>query len=160
MADADGAPAEKTAFHLPLRGHLIYRVSYRHTVSWVFYGVCLPEAQYYPMPDDPARVPPADATLSSSTSTSPDPTAVTEALHATVLPWLDGTAGRDALAAWTAGDPERILPPVQRPLLARLFTEWGHTTAARVILDHLDRDWPSLARERDARAARDALDRG
>ena len=34
MADADGAPAEKTALHLPLRGHLIYRVSYRHTVSY------------------------------------------------------------------------------------------------------------------------------
>ena len=131
-----------------------------HDKVWVFYGVCLPEAQHYPMPDDPARVPPADATLSSSTYTSPDPTAVTAALQATVLPWLDGTAGRDALAAWTADDPERIFPPVQRPLLARLFAEWGHTTAARVILDHLDRDWPSLARDGDARAARDSLDRG
>lgn len=130
-----------------------------HDKIEVRYGVCLPEAQYYPMPDDPALVPPAYATLSSSTYTSPDPNAVTEALQATVLSWLQGTAGRDALAAWAAVDPERIFPPVQRPLLARLFTEWGHTTTARVILDHLDRDYPSLARGSDARAARDALDR-
>jgi hypothetical protein len=34
MADADGAPAEKSASQLSLRGHLIYRVSYRHTVSY------------------------------------------------------------------------------------------------------------------------------
>jgi hypothetical protein len=34
MADADGAPAEKAAAYLPLRGHPIHRVSYRHTVSY------------------------------------------------------------------------------------------------------------------------------
>jgi hypothetical protein len=130
-----------------------------HDRIWLFHGVCLPEAQPHAMPDDPARVAPMSATLSSSTYPAPDPAAVTEALHATVLPWLEGTAGRDALAAWAADDPERIFPPAQRPLLARLFTEWGHATAARTILDHLDRKWPSLARERDARAAREALDR-
>lgn len=125
---------------------------------WLFHGVCVPEAQRHPMPDDPARVPPADATLSESTHTSPGPAAVAEALRATVLPWLEGTAGRDALAAWATGEPARIFPPVQRPLFARLFTEWGHATAARAVLDHLERDWPSLTRERDARAAREALD--
>ena len=131
-----------------------------HDKIEVHYGVCVPEAQRWPMPDDPARVPPAYATLSSSTYTSPDPTAVAEALQTTVLSWLEGTAGRNALAAWAAGDPERIFPPAKRPLLARLFTEWGHATAARVILDHLDRDWPSMARDPDALAARHALDQG
>lgn len=131
-----------------------------HDKIHVHYGVCLPEAQHWPMPDDPARVPPAYATLSSSTYTPPDHRAVAEALQRTVLPWLEGTAGREALAAWAAGDPERIFPPAQRPLFARLFTEWGHTTAARVVLDHLDRDWPSLAQGSDAQAARDALTRG
>jgi hypothetical protein len=130
-----------------------------HDRIWLFHGVCLPEAQPHPMPDDPARVAPMSATLSSSTHPAPDPAAVAEALRTTALPWLEGTAGRDALAAWAADDPERIFPPAQRPLLARLFTEWGHATAARTILDHLDRKWPSLARERDARAAREALDR-
>lgn len=131
-----------------------------HDKIHIHYGVCLPEAQRWPMPDDPARVPPADATLSSSTYTSPDPTAVAEALQTTVLPWLEGTAGRGALAAWAGGDPERISPPAQRPLLARLFTEWGHATSARVILDHLDRACPSLARNPDALAARHTLDQG
>jgi hypothetical protein len=126
----------------------------------VHHGVCLPEAQRRPMPDDPARVPPMCATLSSSTHSSPDPVAVTNALRVTVLPWLEGTAGRDALAVWAASDPERILPPAQRPLLAKLFSEWGHPTAARAVLHHLDRHWPSMARDRDARAAREALDRG
>ena len=124
----------------------------------LFHGVCLPEAQPYPVSDDAAEVWPGHATLSSSSYVSPDPAAVAEALRATVLPWLEGTAGRDALAAWATGDPERIFPPALRPLLARLFTEWGHPTAARAILDHLDRKWPSLTRERDARAAREALD--
>lgn len=131
-----------------------------HDKIEVHYGVCVPEAQRWPLPDDPARVPPASATLSSSTYTSPDPTAVAEALQTTVLSWLEGTAGRGALAAWATGDPERILPPARRPLLARLFAEWGHATAARVILDHLDRDWPSLARHADALAARHALNQG
>ena len=130
-----------------------------HDRIWLFYGVCLPEAQPYPMPDDPARVPPMSATLSSSTYPAPDPASVAEALRTTAMPWLQGTAGRDALAAWATGDPERIFPPALRPLLARLFTEWGHPAAARAVLDHLDRKWPSLRRERDARAARDALDR-
>lgn len=129
-----------------------------HDKIWLFHGVCIPEAEYYPMPDDPAEVPPAYATLSVSTYTAPDPTAVTEALQATVLPWLEGTAGRDALAAWAAGDPGRIFPPIKRPLLARLFTEWGHAPAARAILDHCDREWPSLKREPDALAAQAALD--
>ena len=129
-----------------------------HDKIWLFYGVCIPEAQHDPMPDDPAEVPPAYATLSVSSYASPDPAAVTEALQATVLPWLEGTAGRDALAAWAAGDPGRILPPIQRPLLARLFTVWGHAPAARAILDHMDREWPSLTRERDALTARAALD--
>jgi hypothetical protein len=129
-----------------------------HDKIWIFYGVCLPEAQHYPMPEDPAEVPPAYATLSVSTYPSPDPAAVTEALRATVLPWLEGTAGRAALAAWAAGDPGLIFPPNQRPLLARLFTEWGHAPAARAILDHFDREWPSLKQHPDARAARAALD--
>ena len=140
-------------------GELTDGTSLRDKID-VHYGVCLPEAQHRPMPDDPARVPPASATLSSSTYAAPDHRAIAEALQTTVLPWLEGTGGREALAAWAAGDPERIFPPSQRPLLARLFTEWGHATAARVILDHLDSDWPSLARGSDARAARDALARG
>ncbi len=126
----------------------------------VRYGVCVPEAQRVPMPDDPALVPPVSATLSSTTYTVPAPAAVAEALHTTVLPWLDATAGRDALASWATDDPERIFPPAQRPRLARVFTEWGHAAAARAILAHLDRNWPSLARGGDARVARDALDRG
>lgn len=110
------------------------------------------------MPNNPARVPLGDATLSASTYTSPDPAAVAKAFRTTVQPWLEGTAGRDALPAWATSDPERIVPPAQRPLLARLFAKWGQATAARVILGHLDRDRPSLLRSPDALAALRALD--
>jgi hypothetical protein len=34
MADADDTPADKIAAHMAFRGHPIYRVSYRHTVSY------------------------------------------------------------------------------------------------------------------------------
>jgi hypothetical protein len=34
MADADDSPADKTAAHMVFRGHQIYRVQYRHTVSY------------------------------------------------------------------------------------------------------------------------------
>lgn len=131
-----------------------------HDKIHVHYGVCIPEAQYRPLPDDPARVAPGDATLSSSVYVLPTPTAVAEVLETMVLPWLAATAGRDALAAWVIEDPEQIDPPMRRPLLARTFTEWSHPEAARRILEHLDRDWPSLAQEAEARAAREALDRG
>lgn len=128
-----------------------------HDRVHVHYGVCVPEAQYRPMTEDPGQVPPGDATLSSSAYIAPVPTAVADVLGTTVLPWLEATAGRGPLAAWVADDPERISPPMRRPLFARLLTEWGHPDAARMILEHLDRDWPSLAQEADARAARDAL---
>lgn len=125
----------------------------------IHYGVCVPEAQYRPMPDDPARVAPADATLESSLYISPEPPTVAEALETTVLPWLEATAGRDALATWAASDPQHVGIPMRRPLLARIFTEWGHPEAARALLDHLDHEWPSLAQEVEARAARDSLGR-
>lgn len=51
-------------------------------------------------------------------------------------------------------DPERIFPPDQRPLHARLFAEWGHPRAARVLLDHLRRRYgKTLSRHPDAQAA-------
>lgn len=34
MADADDIPANRVAEHMPFRGHAIYRVSYRNTVSY------------------------------------------------------------------------------------------------------------------------------
>lgn len=111
-----------------------------HDKIHIWYGVCLPEAQYYPMPKDPAEVPPGYATLLLSAYTSPTTAAVAEALQGTVLPWLEQTAGREALAAWATEDPERILPPIRRPQLADIFTEWGHAAAARAIADAELRD--------------------
>lgn len=128
-----------------------------HDTVLLYYGVCLPEAQYDPMPTDPARVPPAAATLSQQQNLPPDSTAVADALRSAALPWLEGTAGRAALSAWARADPERIRVPMRRPLLARLCAEWGYPEAARAILQHIERHSPSMLDDSDARAARAML---
>jgi hypothetical protein len=103
---------------------------------------------------------PIYATLTSYTHTTPDPAAVTDTLQVVVLPWLVGTARRVALAAWVTGDPERICIPAQRPTARPAVHPVGPPAAARAVLNHLDRAWPSLARDTDPLAARHALDQG
>ncbi len=97
------------------------------------YGVWVPGARDEPVSQDPEHVTLMQATLSTSVRLRPDPSVVAEALATIVLPWLDATDGRDALAAWAAQDPGRIDPPTQRPLVARLLTEWGYPDAARRV---------------------------
>lgn len=79
------------------------------------YGVWVPGARDEPVSQDPEHVTLMQATLSTSVRLRPDPSAVAEALATIVLPWLDATDGRDALAAWAAQDPGWIDPPTQRP---------------------------------------------
>lgn len=107
--------------------------TFGHDRIRVGYGVWVPGARDEPISADPDEVTLLEATLSSSVRVLPDPSAVAEVLATTVLPWLDATDGRDVLAVWAAEDPGRIDPPAQRPLVARLLTEWGHPDAARRV---------------------------
>lgn len=107
--------------------------TFGHDRIWVGYGVWIPGPRGQPMPADLDAVTLLEATLSSGERLLPDPAVVAEALETTALPWLEATDGRDALAAWAAEDPGRIDPPTQRPLIARLLTEWGYPDAARRV---------------------------
>jgi hypothetical protein len=79
-------------------------------------------------------------TLDHQAWAAPNAAAVEEQLVDEVLPWLAGTAGRAALAAWAGSDPTRVAPPIVRPRVAALLAGWGFTAEARAILDFLEAD--------------------
>lgn len=86
------------------------------------------------------------------------PVEVLETMYSRVLPALQGTRGRAALADWVAGNPERVAIPADRPAYARVFAQWGHHEEARAVLRHLRRKWPSQFRDPAAVEARRILD--
>jgi hypothetical protein len=103
---------------------------------WIIAGVLLP-------PRDPAtredlRDLAGGWSLDHQTWAAPTAAAVESALVERILPWLTGTAGRAALAAWAGADPTRIVPPVARPRVAELLAGWGFAAEARTILGFLD----------------------
>ena len=120
-------------------------------------GVRVPETARSPLTSDLQHFAVGHCTTTNSVDVAPLPAVVLAAVTGEVLPWLEATRSRAALAQWVSGDPERIFPPDQRPLHARLFAEWGHPGAARALLDHLRRSYRALARHPDAQEARRLL---
>jgi hypothetical protein len=103
---------------------------------WIIAGVLLP-------PRDPAT--PEDLrdlaggwSLDHQTWAAPTAAAVETELVERTLPWLTGTAGRAALAAWAGADPTRIVPPIARPRVAELLARWGFAAEARTVLGFLE----------------------
>jgi hypothetical protein len=123
---------------------------------WILAGVLLP-------PNHPAT--PADLhdlaggwTLNHQAWAAPNTAAVERQLVDEVLPWLAGTAGRAALAAWAGTDPTRVAPPIVQPRVAELLAGWGFAAEARAILDFLEADDNRyLATRPEANRARELL---
>jgi len=128
-----------------------------HGTVQLHFGVRVPEMAPRAMSSNLEYFAVGHCTLSSGLNVAPTPAAILTAMSAEVLPWLDATRSRAALAAWVAADPERIFPPAERPRCARLFAEWGRPAAARALLDDLHRHWRSLATYPDAVEARRLL---
>ncbi len=123
----------------------------------VHFGVRVPETARSPLTSDLRFFAVGHCTTMNAVNVAPVPAVVLAAVTGEVLPWLDATRSRAALAQWVSGDPERIFPPDQRPLYARLFAEWGHPAAARALLSHLRRSYRALGRHPDAQEARRLL---
>ena len=128
-----------------------------HGTVQLHFGVRVPETARYPLSSNLEYFAVGHCTLSSGLNVAPTPAAILTAMSAEVLPWLDATRSRAALAAWVAADPERIFPPAERPRYARLFAEWGRPAAARALLDDLHRHWRRIATYPDAVEARRLL---
>ena len=128
-----------------------------HGTVQLHFGVRVPETASSALSPNLEYFAVGRCSLSSGLNVAPTPDALLTATTAEVLPWLDATRSRAALAAWVAADPERIFPPAERPRYARLFAEWGQPAAARALLDDLQRHWRSLAKHPDAVEARRLL---
>ena len=128
-----------------------------HGTVQLHFGVRVPETASSALSPNLEYFAVGRCSLSSGLNVAPTPDALLTATTAEVLPWLDATRSRAALAAWVAADPERIFPPAERPRYARLFAEWGHPAAAHALLDDLHRHWRSLAKYPDAVEARRLL---
>ena len=110
---------------------------------WVHAGTHVPEMAPREL-RSPDRIAPADCTISTQHWPSPTVQALREVLTGHVLPVLDATRRRTALAAWVGADPTRVPVPIDRPRFARVFAEWGLVGEASLVLQHLAHEWPSL----------------
>jgi hypothetical protein len=124
---------------------------------WIAAGVLLPPHHHPATPEDLPDLA-GGATLNHEAWAAPNATAVETGLIEEMLPWLAGTAGRAALAAWAGTDPTRVAPPILRPRVAELLAGWGFAAEARAILDFLEADDNRyLATRPEANRARELL---
>jgi hypothetical protein len=110
---------------------------------WVHAGTHVPEMAHRALPSL-ERIAPADCTVSTQHWPAPTVDALREVLAGQVLPVLDATRRRSALAAWVSEDPTRVSVPIDRPRFARVFAEWGMLDEASRLLAHIEQNWPSL----------------
>jgi hypothetical protein len=123
---------------------------------WIVAGVLLP--RHHPATPEDLRALAGGWTLGHQAWAAPNAAAVETRLVDEVLPWLAGTAGRAALAAWAGADPTRVAPPVVRPRVAELLAGWGFAAEARAILGFLEADGNRyLATRPEANRARELL---
>jgi hypothetical protein len=123
---------------------------------WILAGVLLPPN--HPATPEARHDLAGGWTLDHQAWAAPNATAVEKQLVDEVLPWLAGTAGRAALAAWAGTDPTRVVPPIVRPRVAELLAGWGFAAEARAILDFLEADDNRyLATRPEANRARELL---
>jgi hypothetical protein len=123
---------------------------------WIFAGVLLPP--HHPATPEDLHDLAGGWTLSHQAWAAPNTAAVEIKLVDEVLPWLAGTAGRAATAAWAGTDPTRVAPPIVRPRVAELLAGWGFAGEARAILDFLEADDNRyLATRPEANRARELL---
>ncbi len=125
---------------------------------WVMSGTHVPGFGR-DVPSAPDRVAPVHCAPLTYHWVRPDPDALEGVLVGQVLPALDATRGRAALADFVAADPTRVRAPVDRARHARLFAEWGLLAQAARLVADLDTGSRSLRSHPDVVAAR-ALIRG
>lgn len=120
---------------------------------WVLSGTYVPGFGRE-VPSSAAHVAPGHCASMAQHWTGPSPEALGRLLVGEVLPVLDATRSRDALAAWVSEHPNRVAVPMQRPTYARFFADWGLVDEAERVVAHLDEHWPSLRTHQDAVTAR------
>jgi hypothetical protein len=99
---------------------------------WIAAGVLLPPR--HPATPEALHDLAGGWTLDHQAWAAPNTAAVEKQLVDEVLPWLAGTAGRAALAAWAGTDPIRVAPPILRPRVAELLA--GRDVASRPLVPH------------------------
>ena len=87
----------------------------------------------------------------------PDLGRIREILTSQVIPAMDATRDRNALAAWVAEDPARARIP---SAFALVFAQWGLLHEATRVVEHIETHWPSLQRAPDLLEAKTLILRG
>ncbi|MGC5583813.1 hypothetical protein ACPYOC_05630 [Ornithinimicrobium sp. W1665] len=120
-------------------------------------GTYVPELAHWKIAT-PEQMVPGYSCVSVQGWAPPDPGRIRDVLASVVLPAMDGTRDRRALAAWVADDPGRVGIPLTR--CARALAQWGLLDEATRVVEHLETGWPSLAEAPDLLEAKTLIRRG
>lgn len=129
--------------------------SYSGLVS-VSGGTYVPELAYWKIAS-PEQVVPGYTCIGVQGWAPPDLGRIREILTSQVIPAMDATRDRNALAAWVAEDPARARIP---SAFALVFAQWGLLHEATRVVEHIETHWPSLQRAPDLLEAKTLILRG